>query len=304
MKLRHIEVFHAIMQVGTISGAARLLNVTQPAVTKVLRHCEMQLGLALFVRQKGRLLPTPEAKRLFHEVEKIQRDIQAVRRVASSLKEQVEETVRVMATPTLSLSVLPPALGRWQARFPQAGCRLASRHTKELVNALLLGECDFALSLQDPFHPAVQTEVLARGPLAAIAPAGTWPVADSGRPLPVSGLPAMVIGLPDDDPLGAALEEAALEADQPLGSRIVVETYQVARTLVENGLGVAIIDPFTAASCHPLRVQARPIEPAIEVELVLLRAGDAPLSHAAGRLVQSVREAAQGLLEGAGFDLA
>ena len=44
MRLRHIEVFHAIMQAGTISGAAQLLHISQPAVTKVLQHCELQLG--------------------------------------------------------------------------------------------------------------------------------------------------------------------------------------------------------------------------------------------------------------------
>ena len=62
MRLRHIEVFHAIMQAGTISGAAQLLHISQPAVTKVLQHCELQLGMALFDRVRGKLYPTPEAR--------------------------------------------------------------------------------------------------------------------------------------------------------------------------------------------------------------------------------------------------
>ena len=65
MRLRHIEVFHAIMQAGTISGAALLLHISQPAVTKVLQHCELQLGMPLFDRVRGKLYPTPEAQRLF-----------------------------------------------------------------------------------------------------------------------------------------------------------------------------------------------------------------------------------------------
>ena len=55
MRLRHIEVFHAVMQAGTISGAAQLLHISQPAVTKVLQHCELQLGMALFDRVRGKL---------------------------------------------------------------------------------------------------------------------------------------------------------------------------------------------------------------------------------------------------------
>ena len=57
MRLRHIEVFHAIMQAGTITGAAQLLHISQPAVTKVLQHCELKLGIPLFNRVRGKLYP-------------------------------------------------------------------------------------------------------------------------------------------------------------------------------------------------------------------------------------------------------
>ena len=65
MRLRHIEVFHAVMQAGTVSGAAHLLHISQPAVTKVLQHAEAQLGFALFERVRGKFHPTPEALRLY-----------------------------------------------------------------------------------------------------------------------------------------------------------------------------------------------------------------------------------------------
>ena len=302
MRLRHIEVFHAIMQVGTISGAAKVLHVTQPAVTKVLRHCEMQLGMPLFVRSKGRLHPTPEAKRLILEVDKLHRDLQAVRRVALSLKDKMAETVRVLSSPAVAVSVLPAALTSWRTKFPEVVCRLSTHHTREIVNALLLGECDFALSLQNPVHPSISAEPLARGPLTAIAPSGTWPMSETGRDLPITGLPSTIIGLPDDDPLGICVLEACMEAEHPVNRLTVVQTYQIARTLVENGAGVAVIDPFTAASAHPFKVQQRPLSPRADVELFLLTADAAPLSHAARRLVQSVRETANALLEASGIN--
>src|SRR5450631_1029856 len=71
MKLRHIEVFHAVMLTGTVNGAARLLNVTQPAVTKILQRAEDLLGFKLFMRNKGRIVPTAEANVLFGEATKI-----------------------------------------------------------------------------------------------------------------------------------------------------------------------------------------------------------------------------------------
>ena len=65
MRLRQIEVFRAVMLAGTVSGAARLLNVTHPAVTNVLLHTEDELGIKLFERIKGRLYPTAEGRALY-----------------------------------------------------------------------------------------------------------------------------------------------------------------------------------------------------------------------------------------------
>lgn len=76
MRLRHIEIFQAIRQTGSISGAAQLLHVSQPAVTKVLQHAEQQLGFPLFLRVKGKLQATPEALELEHEVDKVSESLQ------------------------------------------------------------------------------------------------------------------------------------------------------------------------------------------------------------------------------------
>ena len=61
MRLRHIEVFQAVYVNGSISAAARALNISQPSVSKVLRHAESQLGFTLFKLVKQRLAPTDEA---------------------------------------------------------------------------------------------------------------------------------------------------------------------------------------------------------------------------------------------------
>ena len=59
MNLRQIEIFRAVMSAGSITGAARLLHVSQPSVSRMVRHLELQLGVALFERRNGRLFATP-----------------------------------------------------------------------------------------------------------------------------------------------------------------------------------------------------------------------------------------------------
>ena len=296
MRLRHIEVFHAIMQVGTISGAAQVLHISQPAVTKVLQHAELQLGMPLFERVRGKLYPKPEAHRLFAETEKLNRDLQGIRRLAASLKGRAVETVRLVATPTIAISVLPEAMTVWRRDFAETRCELATHHTSEIVNALRLGEADLALSLQDPRHPGIMAEPIAQGLLTVMAPAGTWSEAECTQPISADGLTGELIGLADRDPLGE-LVVAACEAQgvHPV-FHTVVQTYQIARSLVEAGAGTAVLDPFTAASAAPAKVQRRTWAPAIPVQLYLLTASHAPLSHGARELANCIGATARACL--------
>ena len=297
MRLRHIEVFHAIMQVGTISGAAQVLHISQPAVTKVLQHAELQLGMPLFERVRGKLYPKPEAHRLFAETEKLNRDLQGIRRLAASLKGRAVETVRLVSTPTLAISVLPQAMTAWRRDFAQTRCELATYHTSEIVNALRLGEADLALSLQDPRHPGIVAEPIAQGVLTGMAPAGTWSESECAQPIGAAGLTGELIGLADNDPLGEIVV-AACEAQgvQPV-FRTVVQTYQIARSLVEAGAGTAVVDPFTAASAASDKVQRRQWAPAIPVQLFLLTANHAPLSHGARELANCIGATARACLD-------
>jgi DNA-binding transcriptional LysR family regulator len=115
-------------------------------------------------------------------------------------------------------------------------------------------------------------------------------------PLHVRDLPAEIIGLTDDDPLGRRLlAECGAQGVAPQ-ARITVQTYQLARALAESGLGLTVVDPFTAAAADRQRVRVRVLEPALPVTLHLLSPGAAPLSQAARRLVRHLREAAEACL--------
>lgn len=296
MRLRHIEVFHAIMQVGTISGAAQVLHISQPAVTKVLQHCELQLGMPLFERVRGKLYPTPEAHRLFAETEKLHRDLQGIRRLAASLKSRTVETIRLVSTPTIAISVLPDAMTRWRRDFPHTRCELSTFHTSEIVNILRLGEADLALSLQDPRHPGIVAEPIAQGVLTAIASPGTWSADQLGEPLTPEGLSGELIGLAGSDPLGELVLQACEAQGVHPSFRTVVQTYQIARSLVEAGGGTTVVDPFTAASASA-SVQRRPWAPAVNVQLFLLTASHSPLSHGARELANCIGATARACLD-------
>jgi len=101
MNLRQLEVFYAIMQIGTVSGAAKNLHVSQPNVTRVLAHTEQQLGFALFERVKGRLIPTPEAQTLLPEAERVYQQLGQFRALTNKVKKGSQH-IRIGAPPHLN----------------------------------------------------------------------------------------------------------------------------------------------------------------------------------------------------------
>ncbi len=100
MNLRQIEVFRTIMVTRSMTGAAKALHVSQPAVSRLVSHTELRLGLKLFERIKGRLYPTPEAEQLFAEVTAVYNSVQRVNQVAEDLLDHRSGLLRVPAAPT------------------------------------------------------------------------------------------------------------------------------------------------------------------------------------------------------------
>jgi len=68
MTLRQVEVIRAVMVTGTIGGAAKLLNVSAPGISRLVKYTERSLGIRFFQRQNGRYFPTPEAQNIFEQI--------------------------------------------------------------------------------------------------------------------------------------------------------------------------------------------------------------------------------------------
>ncbi|PTU02876.1 LysR family transcriptional regulator, partial [Pseudomonas sp. HMWF031] len=109
-KLRHMEVFRAVMLTGSISGAAKMLYVSQPAVSKLIAYIESRLVYRLFQRINNRLVPTAEAVILYREVERVYQAALAVNDCALALASGPNRQLRICCSASLSTVVIPFAL--------------------------------------------------------------------------------------------------------------------------------------------------------------------------------------------------
>ncbi len=294
MRLRHIEVFNAIMLTGSVSGAARLVNVTQPAVSRILQHAELQLGLSLFQRAKGRLTPTPEALALYPHIEKLFAQLDEVQRLAANLKTgQSAQALRILTVLALSYEVLPRALKRFRETHPGVAVHVQSLHSAQVLSGLALQEADVGLVLSSMTHPALTQEPLADGRVVCVAPKGLLAARQARRASvslsDLAGHP--VIALDARDPMGISLGQACREAGVGLRGDISVQTYHAALAFAHHGMGLALVDSFTALSANPKLVNVLPLDPLLPVPLRALyptgKPGSVPL-RAFVRCVQQV----------------
>jgi DNA-binding transcriptional LysR family regulator len=144
--------FLAVLQEGSLSGAARALGLTQPTVARHIGALEQGTGLELFVRSQQGLSPTEGALELKPYAESLAATTAAMMRAASGQGKTVKGTVRISASEIVGAEVLPPILAGLRERHPQLEIELVLSNT---VDNLLRREADIAVRMVEPVHEAL-----------------------------------------------------------------------------------------------------------------------------------------------------
>ncbi|MEG2465939.1 MAG: LysR substrate-binding domain-containing protein [Comamonas sp.] len=299
MRLRHIEVFHAVMQTGSVSAAARLTNVTQPAVSRTLQHAELQLGFPLFERVRGRLTPTNEAMALFPLVERLYEQLDEVQRLAANLRHgHASDKLLVLSVFALSREVLPHAVARFRQKYPQVQVNVQALHTPQVVSALLLQEADVGFVISSVGQPALEHETLAEVDMHCVLPKGLLPpsrIHTQGMTLE-DLIDVPLVALDVKDPLGMRINQACREHGVGLSPVVTVQTYHAALSMAEYGLGAAIVDGCTASAADLRKVHVVPLLPRITVSVNALHLAQRPSSVLARAMTQEMRKALKEIL--------
>ncbi|EHU5191828.1 LysR family transcriptional regulator [Vibrio parahaemolyticus] len=290
MNLRQLEVFYAIMQAGTVSGAARLLHVSQPNVTRVLAHTEQQLGFALFERVKGRLVPTQEAKALLPEAEKVYQQLGQFRSLTNKVKQGTQH-LRIGAPPVLAAHLLAPTVALLSKEHG-ISFELLTANRDELCSGLLKHELDVAIAFGEETPPALMGHVLLKENLALIAPKSAAIPAEKTvilEELISHDLP--IIGLDSRDPLGLLLHQTLSARDEHYQHAITVRSYSAAAELVKHQAGFAIIDPWTAKQYRQDdAVSVHALEPNMSFSVSILFAEHTPQSIATKQFITALKQ--------------
>lgn len=289
MNIRQLEIFRAVMATGSAIGASEKLNLSQPAVSKSIKLSEETLGVKLFVRKAGRLVPTEEAVLIFEEIDPVFGYLKSVQARLYDIRDARRGRLRVVATPSTANSVIPVALGRYSLKKPDVKVELDIRRWEHVIQSVEANTADIGILITHAEKPSLLEENIYMGRMVCVVPCEhdlAKKKAVSAEELKEEKLITMPGGSPLGDLIRSSLGLSRVE------SYVTVETRycNTACVLAKEGLGVAIVDDLTAQSAPVGGLCQIPIEPEINYGLYLVVSKDRPRSRVCSEFCDSLKE--------------
>ena len=287
VKLRHLEVFNALIEAGSVSRAAVRLNLTQPAVSIALSNLEADLGFPLFHRDRGFFAPTSEAMLLHDEVTQGLMALARVEQRAGEIRAGAAGGISLATNGVLSVHFLPRHIAGYRRDHPGTHVELRVHSSRQIASWVSSRQIDIGL-IDAPVPVAgLSPEIFRMECVCILRESDPLAARETVTPEALSGRP--VIGITGDHSLDRQLERAMIAADTPLDRTASGYYYPIVRNLVAAGDGVAVIDPINGKAVLGDGVTWRPFAPRIVHELAMITARDHPLGNAAAAFQARIR---------------
>ncbi|MDO6561989.1 LysR substrate-binding domain-containing protein [Amphritea sp. 1_MG-2023] len=280
LSFRQVEAFRAVMIAGTTTGAAEILYISQPAVSRLLSDFEDSVKVPLFERQKKRLIPTPEAQILFEEIERSFVGIEKLARTAEELRAFHRGTLRIASMPALAHEFLPRISREFMELNQGISMTLQVRSSQQVVDWIATQHFDIGFSAIAVSDPAIKTESLARSELVCILPPGhTLKNKVSIEPQDLEG--EVFISLGTEQSIRYKVDDVFEHAEVNRKMLFDTQVSHVACNYVLSGSGVSLVDPITAISFIKQGLVVKPFAPSIRFNYNLIYPATRPASQLA-----------------------
>jgi len=288
LTLRQIEVVRAIMVTGTIAGAAKLLNVSAPGISRLMKYTEDSLGVRLFDRRNGRYVPTPEARTIFDLLDRVYRNVEDLQFAVGALGKGGGQELCFGSVPSIANVMMPRAVVELRKRFPDLGLDINILKIEEAIDYLLLGRGEMVAMSSRFDHSVIDFDLLATGRLLCIAPAD-GPLGGRKSIAPEEMARYQLIGINPNDPYGSIMAGIFRQRGVSFEMTIKARFGTTVCSLVGAGLGIAVIDEFTVAYDRIPGIRAIEIEADTTFHTYAAHRNDRPMSVYAETFVGLLR---------------
>ncbi|MEM6636923.1 MAG: LysR family transcriptional regulator [Pseudomonadota bacterium] len=260
MNVKALRAFRATLAGGTLAKAAEAINLSQPAVSRLISALEGELRLTLFDRSGRNLTPTDEGLSFYLEAGRILNNLDEIPNIAADIRAGKAETLRIVTMPRVAHAFTVPAVAQFLGTSPTTNVMLDVQTRREASKWLAGKQYDLGIGALPVDHPEISTEVLFQMRAQAVVPrdhslsSKSTIDADDLKDCPIIRLMrGLLLREQADDFFGAA----GITARQ----YIEVASSQMACSLAECGVGITVADELVATQCSSDRVSVIPLEP-------------------------------------------
>ncbi|WP_306113600.1 MULTISPECIES: LysR family transcriptional regulator [unclassified Roseovarius] len=288
LKLRHLEVFNALFDAGSVSRAAQRLNLSQPAVSVALGKLEEELGFRLFHRDRGFFAPTNEAILLYEEV---QQGITALARIeqrADEIRSGATAGISIATNGAMSYNFLPRVIADFQRDYPGTHVELRVHSSRRIASWVGSRQIDIGL-IDAPVPVAgLDTRLVSMECVCIMREDDPLSAREVITPQDLANRP--VIAITGDHSIDRQLARIMSHAETPLIHNASSYFYAIARNLVAADNGVSIIDPVNGTAALGDGVTWRPFKPVVVHELAMITNRGQPAGIAAALFQARISE--------------
>lgn len=257
MNFRHLEVFRAMMDAGTTVGAAKKLGLSQPSISQHLAQLETELGLVLFVRERGRLVPTEQALSLYDDVAYAFEGFERVMNLARTIRRHDVGLMRIGAPFSMCESLVPRLVARFSEDHPNVRFTVELGRYETLIGLVAARNVDLAVLKEPVQHPGVSVCPFLDSEAVCAMPAD-HPLAAKERLefTDMSGEPLIMLGRRK----AWRHELDAIFRRRNLIPNVRLETHSVGAAcgFVAGGVGLAVVPEILAAQYVNRGIVLRP----------------------------------------------
>jgi DNA-binding transcriptional LysR family regulator len=265
MDVKLLEAFRTVMENRSVTGAARVLGLTQPAVSAQIARLEATVGFQLFERVGGRLKPTAEGRQFHREVMQALGMIDRLQQASEIIRTGSAAKVVVASHPSASISVLPELVARFSVRHPGASVKMINRTSEEVRSVFEAASVDVGIAELPVELAGVELRKYVVECVAILPKGHPLAAQETITAMDLSGQP--FVGMAQGRLIGHRVRSAMVDSGAEFRMVAEVEYFSSICGMVAAGLGVSVVDCWSAHTFRSLGLEVRPVTPAIDYEV-------------------------------------
>lgn len=259
LSFRQMEVFRAVIMLGSISAASRQLGIAQPTATNTIRRMEDVLGATLFVRAGGRLAPTRMAHQIYEILAPSMSGLELLQDKVMEVVNRQYTTFRLGVSPSVSQALAPKALAHFSKKYPETRLRMDTLSLKQISDYLWLSEGDCALTIFPIDDPMIHSHQIANIAMVSMIPIA-HPLAKKDSVSIEDLAEEPLVFFHPNTPHGKLVKDMFLA--QGIEPNISIETRfaETAPHLMREGFGIALADELTSKGVRDPEIKIVPLQ--------------------------------------------